>query len=69
MNMLTRATVGTRRFGKARVPNCRCEYNFTCGPCLEDAVTRNIADQNTMPGCQQAHFQGKYKNKENENQS
>jgi hypothetical protein len=22
------------RYGKKRVPGCRCTYNFTCGPCL-----------------------------------
>ncbi len=24
----------SRRFGKARVPNCECTYNFTCRHCL-----------------------------------
>lgn len=25
------------RFGKSRVPGCRCEYRFTCGPCMAAA--------------------------------
>ena len=27
----------SRRYGKARVPNCQCEARFTCGPCLAAA--------------------------------
>lgn len=27
----------TKRYGKARVPDCRCEYGYTCGPCLRNA--------------------------------
>lgn len=26
------------RFGKKRVPQCYCDTNLTCGPCLKDAV-------------------------------
>lgn len=26
------------RFGKKRVPECRCTSNFTCGPCLNASV-------------------------------
>lgn len=26
------------RFGKKRVPDCRCEDNLTCGPCLAASV-------------------------------
>jgi hypothetical protein len=27
----------SKRFGKTRVPDCCCEHNFTCGPCLRAA--------------------------------
>jgi hypothetical protein len=27
----------SKKFGKARVPECQCEYNYTCGPCLAAA--------------------------------
>lgn len=27
-------TRGSKRFGKARVQGCLCDFNFTCGPCL-----------------------------------
>jgi hypothetical protein len=42
-----------KRFGKARVPGCRCETNFTCGPCLAAAAScapaRNPLYRETLP--------------------
>lgn len=36
----------TKRFGKKRVPGCRCEFSFTCGPCLRAAgPTESIATE------------------------
>lgn len=34
----------SKRFGKYRVPNCECTERFTCRPCLDAAVARNLAD-------------------------
>jgi hypothetical protein len=39
----------SKHFGKARVPDCRCEFNFTCGPCLQAAVDKNTADKQNAP--------------------
>lgn len=34
----------SKRFGKKRVPDCRCTHNFTCGPCMVAAgPTRSAA--------------------------
>jgi hypothetical protein len=44
----------SKRFGKKRVPDCQCTYNFTCGPCLRaagptrEAMPRTAHD--VMPG-------------------
>jgi hypothetical protein len=38
------------RWGKTKVPGCRCERSFTCGACLDRAIDRNIADSRATPG-------------------
>jgi hypothetical protein len=32
------------RWGKRRIPDCRCTSSFTCGACLAYASTRNMAE-------------------------
>lgn len=38
----------SKRFGKRRSVDCRCDYNFTCAACCADAAERNQADRNTL---------------------
>jgi hypothetical protein len=33
-----------RKFGKDRAPGCKCDYNFTCGACLDAAAKRNARE-------------------------
>ena len=33
----------SKRFGKKRVPECYCTYNFTCGACLRAAGPTKVA--------------------------
>jgi len=42
-------TRGPRRFGKARVAGCQCDYRYTCGPCMQAAAERNQAEQSRQP--------------------
>lgn len=32
--MISKYNSTGKRFGKKRVPGCKCEYNFTCRACL-----------------------------------
>lgn len=32
----------SKRFGKKRVWNCECTYNFTCHPCLDDSIQEGL---------------------------
>lgn len=38
----------SKRYGKARVPNCTCTYNFTCGACLKAAPTSHFTPSRGM---------------------
>lgn len=46
-------TTGSKRFGRKHAPDCRCDYNFTCGSCLEANVLR-AAPVHALPSLQEA---------------
>lgn len=52
----------SKRFGKKRVPDCQCTYNFTCGPCLraaapQGALQRASTAHEVLPGSTLADYE------------
>lgn len=38
----------SKRYGKKRVPNCKCESNFTCRACLDASIPHFTPSEETI---------------------